>query len=279
MYSRPSVDACLVLTTDPKPRLRWTAELHERFVDAVNQLGGPEKATPKMIMRTMAVKGLTLYHLKSHLQKYRLGKQSSREGSDCSKNDSAAGETHEIGQPSSSSIMTQEFNDEYNDVMRSQMELQRRLHEHLQVEHHLELRIEAHGKYLQSIFEKAWSTITESGPQGIRPQEAVRQNHCGPTIGVPNEQLRLLQEPLKPTSLFDAVAGFIENRSTGRGVAQITEGSIDSCLTSMGSPARIPIMGSQAMVNQIMRPFSGAIVGSSAMESDLKQKIRWMSGE
>lgn len=35
-------DACLVLTTDPKPRLRWTADLHERFVDAVTQLGGPD---------------------------------------------------------------------------------------------------------------------------------------------------------------------------------------------------------------------------------------------
>lgn len=32
----------LVLATDPKPRLRWTAELHDRFVDAVRQLGGPD---------------------------------------------------------------------------------------------------------------------------------------------------------------------------------------------------------------------------------------------
>lgn len=39
-------DACLVLTTDPKPRLRWTAELHERFVDAVTQLGGPDSLCP-----------------------------------------------------------------------------------------------------------------------------------------------------------------------------------------------------------------------------------------
>uniref|UniRef100_A0A7N2LY27 Uncharacterized protein n=1 Tax=Quercus lobata TaxID=97700 RepID=A0A7N2LY27_QUELO len=39
-------DACLVLTSDPKPRLRWTAELHERFVDAVTQLGGPDMPVP-----------------------------------------------------------------------------------------------------------------------------------------------------------------------------------------------------------------------------------------
>lgn len=35
-------DSGLVLTTDPKPRLRWTVELHDRFVDAVSQLGGPD---------------------------------------------------------------------------------------------------------------------------------------------------------------------------------------------------------------------------------------------
>lgn len=39
-------DACLVLTSDPKPRLRWTTELHERFVDAVTQLGGPDSESP-----------------------------------------------------------------------------------------------------------------------------------------------------------------------------------------------------------------------------------------
>ncbi|KAK4833286.1 hypothetical protein QYF36_002085 [Acer negundo] len=66
----------LALITDTRPRLRWTAQLHHRFVDAVTHLGGPDKATPKTIKRIMGVKGLTLYHLKSHLQKFRLGKQS-----------------------------------------------------------------------------------------------------------------------------------------------------------------------------------------------------------
>ncbi|KAL8161490.1 hypothetical protein V2J09_012979, partial [Rumex salicifolius] len=67
-------DTNFVLSTDAKPRLKWTPELHQRFVKATIQLGGIHKATPKSLMRVMDVPGLTLYHLKSHLQKYRLGK-------------------------------------------------------------------------------------------------------------------------------------------------------------------------------------------------------------
>lgn len=101
-------DMSLVLSTDAKPRLKWTPELHHRFVEAVAHLGGPDseyispyyptpfctssykiksfdnyiellmffyisilaEATPKTLMRVMGVPGLTLYHLKSHLQAF-----------------------------------------------------------------------------------------------------------------------------------------------------------------------------------------------------------------
>ncbi|KAJ4982236.1 hypothetical protein NE237_033073 [Protea cynaroides] len=53
------------------PRLRWTPDLHERFVEAVDCLGGKHRATPKRILQVMGEKGLMLSHVKSHLQMYR----------------------------------------------------------------------------------------------------------------------------------------------------------------------------------------------------------------
>jgi len=44
-------DSGLVLSTDAKPRLKWTPDLHERFIEAVNQLGGADSESMKMINR------------------------------------------------------------------------------------------------------------------------------------------------------------------------------------------------------------------------------------
>ncbi|XAR52083.1 hypothetical protein NMG60_11019978 [Bertholletia excelsa] len=53
------------------PRMRWTAALHARFLQAVQLLGGHQRATPKSVLELMDVKDLTLAHVKSHLQMYR----------------------------------------------------------------------------------------------------------------------------------------------------------------------------------------------------------------
>ncbi|KAF3781786.1 Two-component response regulator [Nymphaea thermarum] len=51
-----------------KARRCWSPELHRRFVNALQQLGGAQVATPKQIRELMKVDGLTNDEVKSHLQ-------------------------------------------------------------------------------------------------------------------------------------------------------------------------------------------------------------------
>nr|QFS19077.1 Myb family transcription factor APL-like protein [Apopellia endiviifolia (species B)] len=130
-----------------KQRLRWTPELHERFIDAVSELGGADRATPKGVLRVMGVQGLTIYHVKSHLQKYRLAKYIPESLSDGGRSEK---------QKASEEIPTLDATSgiEITEALRMQMEVQKRLHEQLEVQRHLQLRIEAQGKYLQKIIEE-----------------------------------------------------------------------------------------------------------------------------
>ncbi|KAF5728514.1 hypothetical protein HS088_TW21G00662 [Tripterygium wilfordii] len=145
----------LVLTSDPKPRLRWTADLHDRFIDAVTQLGGAEKATPKAIMRTMNVKGLTLFHLKSHLQKYRLGKQLRKDMGEAPKDGTT--DSYVVATLGSSNstpcLMTPDINEGYEvkEALRVQMEMQSKLHLQVEAEKHLQIRQDAERKYFSML--------------------------------------------------------------------------------------------------------------------------------
>ncbi|XAR53898.1 hypothetical protein NMG60_11022624 [Bertholletia excelsa] len=163
-FNHHKADPCLVLTSDPKPRLRWTADLHERFVDAVTQLGGASKATPKAIMRTMGVKGLTLFHLKSHLQKYRLGKQSGKDLGEAPKDGISASYLLESPRTNSSSpsAPTSDKNEcfEVKEALRAQMEVQSELHLQVEAEKHLHIRRDAERKYM-AMLEKACKMLAD----------------------------------------------------------------------------------------------------------------------
>ncbi|KAI3713706.1 hypothetical protein L1987_72292 [Smallanthus sonchifolius] len=158
----------VVMTRDPKPRLRWTTDLHDRFVDAVTKLGGADKATPKSVLRLMGLKGLTLYHLKSHLQKYRLGQQAKKQNNGDLNNENSGDSyehynMHSTG-TSSNSLRTNHEQPAGDipiaDALLCQIEAQKRLQEQFEVQKKLQMRIETQGKYLQGILENAQKSMS-----------------------------------------------------------------------------------------------------------------------
>ncbi|CDY08408.1 BnaA05g26440D [Brassica napus] len=158
----------LVLTTDPKPRLRWTAELHERFVDAVTHLGGPDKATPKTIMRVMAVKAIS----RSSDLESSLTKEHSHGHSTNIRDTNRVVNRHRSITHAASMLDLQRnvvFSTPHiigRNMNEMQMEVKRRIEEEVEVERQVNQRIEAQGKYMESMLEKACETQEASLTKG-----------------------------------------------------------------------------------------------------------------
>ncbi|XP_028783023.1 protein PHR1-LIKE 2-like [Neltuma alba] len=235
-------DPCLVLTADPKPRLRWTADLHERFVDAVTQLGGASKATPKAIMRTMNVKGLTLYHLKSHLQKYRLGKQSGKDSGEGCKDGISASYLLESPGDSAPKLPASDANEghEVKEALRAQMEVQSKLHLLVEAEKHLQIRQDAERKYM-AMLERACKMLADQ--------------FIGATvIDTDNQKFQGMGNKTSKSSMLDPL-GFCSLPSTEATGVNVPEAqpsfqqqrgdcSTESCLTSLESLGGLTLEGS-----------------------------------
>ncbi|KAK8971748.1 hypothetical protein V6N11_081449 [Hibiscus sabdariffa] len=256
----------LVLTSDPKPRLRWTADLHDRFVDAVTQLGGPNKATPKAIMRTMNVKGLTLFHLKSHLQKYRLGKQSGKDMGEGPKDGMSASYLLENPGTNNSTINlpTSDMNEGYEvrEALRAQMEVQSKLHLQVEAEKHLQIRQDAERKYM-AMLERACKMLADHfiGSAVIETDN----------LEVGNKMLR--NYSVDPLGFYSAQSAEVVNACAQEEempsglLSQRADGSTESCLTSQESPGGLtmegsPVEGKKKMIN--LEGTAGSVIWGDA---------------
>jgi SHAQKYF class myb-like DNA-binding protein len=173
--------------------MRWTPELHEAFVEAVNSLGGSERATPKGVLKIMKVEGLTIYHVKSHLQKYRTARYRP--------------EPSETGSPERKLTPLEHITSldlkggiGITEALRLQMEVQKQLHEQLEIQRNLQLRIEEQGKYLQMMFEKQNSGLTK-GTASTSDSAAKSEQEDKKTADskeVPEEETRKCEELESP---------------------------------------------------------------------------------
>ncbi|TYI74764.1 hypothetical protein E1A91_D07G226800v1 [Gossypium mustelinum] len=154
----------LIVTNDIKPRLRWTSELHSYFVEVCNRLGGPQRATPKAVLDLMDIDGLNLFHVKSHLQKYRLGKYADKDSTE-------GGQTGTFGS-SSSAIPLPSCTNQYNRrakrnlknthgelYLKLQMSIQDMGAKKLEAEMHVQRCLEEQRRYLHTALESACKTL------------------------------------------------------------------------------------------------------------------------
>lgn len=195
------------------------------------------------------------------------------------------------------------------EALRVQMEVQRRLHEQLevnlsfvlleqtriccdksekthcfpfstpcfyckQVQRHLQLRIEAQGKYLQSILERACQALSDQAAASAG-LEAAREELSELAIKVSNDSKEMAPLETQKVLPFSELAAALENRKAPTVMPRIGDCSMDSCLTSAGSPVSPIRVGSTATAMKRPRPvFSHG--DSMTLEGNARHDVEWM---
>ncbi|KAH1220702.1 Myb-related protein 2 [Glycine max] len=218
-----SGDSGLVLSTDAKPRLKWTPDLHARFIEAVQQLGGAD-------MQNLYCRGNSKNGNETHRDSgsYLI---SSEEPSPAINSGAATDERlrENNGTHMNSLNLAPQSNNKdlyISEALHMQIEEQRRLNEQLEVQRLLQLRIEAQGKYLQAVLEKAQETLG-------------RQNLGAVGLEATKLQLSELVSKVSSQCLNSAfsdrlkeIQGFSPHQQTQTNQPNTNDCSMDSCLTS-----------------------------------------------
>ncbi|KAJ8550730.1 hypothetical protein K7X08_000100 [Anisodus acutangulus] len=139
-----------------KERLKWTQELHDLFEKAVSQLGGPERATPKGILKVMGIPGLTIFHVKSHLQKYRMSK--------FVREDPVIGKFERRSISEILPNLSATAGTQLNEALQMHMDAHKRLSDHVEVQRNLKMKLEAQGRFLDQIMEEQKARASGSRP-------------------------------------------------------------------------------------------------------------------
>ncbi|KAF9626211.1 hypothetical protein IFM89_031338 [Coptis chinensis] len=252
-------DMDLALSTDAKPRLKWTPVLHQRFIEAVTHLGGAEKATPKSVMR-----------------KYRLGKSQQSETSIDNEQEVVDYTESEIqdGHIISGKVMDGtngpiDENLHIAQTLQMQMDVQNKLNEQIEVQRHLQLRIEAQGMYLQSILMKAQETLAGYKSSSKRLEAAKTEV---------SELVSMVETRCFNSSPSEFTkTGFFVLDNAGKKANRATDCSIESSLTSSESSGRKD--GKQLQVERNASRSNHCYAGSSYSLAGRKRSGSTISDE
>lgn len=145
-----------------------------------------------------------------------------------------------------------------------------------QVQRHLQLRIEAQGKYLQSILEKACKALRDQAA-ATAGLEAAREELSDLHIKVSNDCQGMNQlETVKIPSLSD-IAAVLENKNTVNMPTRIGDCSMESCLTSNGGSPGDASSRAAAVMKKRSRPlFSTTGNSLGGLENNMRQDVEWM---